>query len=315
MTVGIYTGIGLSANTIVPIFALIVVGMQMKRRGEMNPAFLAGINLLVYRYALPMLLFVSVVNSKAALSAQWRIILTGWGAVLLLYFGALYFGRKMPGQDRGVFVQGVFRGNLAIVGLSLVGGVYGYGEWFAAAAVFAGAVALLMNVLAVICLTPKSRQQTRCGVLLKVLRNPLVLALLIAMTVKELQLPVPQMGLTFAGYLKQLTLPLALISTGAAFNIRGIFTAGNVAVQASIGRLFISPLVFVLLGAMMGLRHEALGVLYLMGATPAASAGYIMAKSLGANAQAAANIIAITVAFSLLTVAPVIAVFPLLGWI
>jgi len=111
-----------------------------------------------------------------------------------------------------------------------------------------------------------------------------------------------------------LTLPLALLTTGASFDLRGIFGAGQMAIWASAGRLLVSPLVFVGMGWLFGLHGAALGVLYLMGAPPAAAASYIMAKAMGGNATAAANIIAITTACSLLLVAPVIALFPWLGW-
>lgn len=186
----------------------------------------------------------------------------------------------MPAADRGVFVQGVFRGNLGIIGLAFIGGVYGdNSNTFAAAAIFTGALALIA-----------------------------------AIAVKTVALPLPNTVLHFAAYLKNLTLPLALLTTGASFDLRGIFGAGRMALWASAGRLVASPLVFVAAGILFGLHGAALGLLYLMGATPAAAASYIMAKAMGGNATAAANIIAITTACSLLLVAPVIALFPWLGW-
>lgn len=306
-------GMAFSADTIIPVLAIIVMGWLMKRRGEMSTELVAGMNHIVYRYALPMLLFVSVVNSDISPLSQWQLIGAGWCAVLALYALAARLARKMPAADRGVFIQGVFRGNIGIIGLSLTAGVYGNSDTFAASAVLVGALAFLMNILAVICLTqddnPKLWLLTQ-----KVLHNPLIIALILAMLVKALHIPVPKIITNFAGYYKNLTLPLALLATGASFDLRGIFGAGRMALWASAGRLLLSPLVFLVFGLVFGLRGETLGVLYLIGATPAASASYIMAKAMGGNATAAANIIAITTALSLLLVAPVIALFPLLGW-
>ena len=170
-----------------------------------------------------------------------------------------------------------------------------------------------MNILAVICLT-QDENPSPWPLVKKVLHNPLIIALLLAILVKALHIPVPKIVTNFAGYYKNLTLPLALLATGASFDLRGIFGAGQMALWASAGRLLLSPLVFLAFGLVFGLRSEALGILYLIGATPAASASYIMAKAMGGNATAAANIIAITTALSLILIAPVIALFPLLGW-
>ena len=220
----------------------------------------------------------------------------------------------MPAADRGVFVQGVFRGNLGIIGLAFIGGVYGdNSNTFAAAAIFTGALTLLMNILAVIALSQDDNRAI-WPLVQRELKNPLVLALIAAIAVKSIALPLPDTVLNFAAYLKNLTLPLALLTTGASFDLRGIFGAGQMAIWSSIGRLVASPLVFVAAGMLFGLHGTALGLLYLMGATPAAAASYIMAKAMGGNATAAANIIAITTACSLLLVAPVIALFPWLGW-
>jgi len=308
-----WSGMVFSAEIIVPVLAIIVMGWVMKRRGEMSVELVAGMSHIVYRYALPMLLFVSVVKSEVSPLSQWRLICAGWLAVAALYVFAARVSRAMPAADRGVFIQGVFRGNMGIIGLSLTAGVYGSSDWFAASAIFAGAIALQLNILAVICLS-QDDNLSLWPLVRKVLHNPLVIALLLALLVKALHVPMPKIVITFASYYKNIALPLALLATGASFDLRGIFGAGQMAIWASVGRLLLSPMVFVVFGLLFGLRGQSLGILYLMGATPAASAGYVMAKVMGGNATAAANIIAITTAFSLVLVAPVIALFPLLGW-
>ena len=146
-------GIAFSADTIIPILAIIVMGWVMKRRGELSTELVAGMNHIVYRYALPMLLFVSVVNSDTSPLAAWRLIGAGWLAIFALYAIGARLGRHLPAADCGVFIQGVFRGNIGIIGLSLTAGVYGSSDTFAASAVLVGALALQMNILAVICLT------------------------------------------------------------------------------------------------------------------------------------------------------------------
>ena len=56
----------------------------------------------------------------------------------------------------------------------------------------------------------------------------------------------------------------------------------------------VAPLVAVAVGLLFGLRGIPMGVLFLMSAMPVAAASYVMAKSMGGNEVAAANIIGIT---------------------
>ena len=64
--------------------------------------------------------------------------------------------------------------------------------------------------------------------------------------------------------------------------------------QASIGRLVVAPLTAVAVGLAFGLRGIPMGVLFLMCAMPVAAASYVMAKAMGGNDVAAANIVGIT---------------------
>ena len=224
--------------------------------------------------------------------------------------------RHLRPYDRGVFVQGVYRSNMAIVGLALVRGVYGEGA-VAVAAVFAGASSLLLNAVAVVALTEHTGNSSgfNRALLLKVLQNPLIIALLIALPLKGLGVKLPEMVLHFGDYLASLTLPLALLCAGATFDLRGV-DGGRVVYWACAGRLLLAPLVYVLVGLLLGFDGENLGILFLMAATPAATAGYIMAKAMpGNNAVAAANIIALSNVGSLLVVGLGISFFPALGWV
>lgn len=310
----LWTGMGFSLNIVLPILAMILLGKWMSARGVMSRAFVEGANHLLYFYAIPCLIFFGIVRSEVSISESWRLLLAGYLAVLLLFAGASWLSRRHIADkaDRAVFVQGVFRGNLAIVGVVLVREVYG-AVGLSEGAMFAGTVALLLNVLAVIAFSADGQTPWR-SVIGKILRNPLFVAIVAAIAVKALSLPLPKMVLNFGSHFVGMTLPLALLCTGATLNLRGIFGAGQVAIWASVGRLLVSPLLFVGFGYLCGVQGRGLGILFLMGAAPAASAGFVMALAMGGNAVAAANIIGITTAFSVLIIAPGIAFLHALGW-
>ena len=72
---------------------------------------------------------------------------------------------------------------------------------------------------------------------------------------------------------------------------------------SSVGRLIVAPIVAVIVGLVFALSSMELGVMLLMTASPAAAASYVMAKAMGANDVAAANIIGITTVGAMPTMA------------
>lgn len=319
-----WQGMIFSTNIILPLVGLIWAGRYLRTTGQIREQFLADVNGLLYRYGIPGLLFFSILKSQENILSQWRLIAAGYLATYVLYLGSTLLANryiKNP-ADKGVFVQGVFRGNLAILGMAFVLQTYGeYGREIGG--ILAGAVALELNILSILCFD-KSTQDKEIktpllsryrSITVKMTKNPLVIGILSAFLLKFLAVPLPKILFDFGELFTRLTLPLSLLSIGAVFNLRGIFGAEKMAIFASIGRLFISPLCFLLAGLLFGVSGKALAILCLMGAVPAANAGYIMAKSLGGNAIAAANIIAITTAAAPLVVAPLIAIFYALGWV
>lgn len=281
-----------------PNFLLLVFGWYLRRSGQIDGSFCAQASRLVYRYTLPLVLFVSLTNSEIHYGEQARLLAAGVASTLILYVGAeIYAWKFVPEiRDKGVFVQGVFRSNLGIVGLAFVSNAYG-SAGLAAGAVFTGVVTVLYNILAVITLsrsTGSSLKQRLKDTLAKIAANPLIQAIAAALVLKEMNLAVPVLLLETGGLLAKIALPLALICAGATFDVRSVFHASGISMQASIGRLVAAPLVAVAVGLALGLSGVPMGVLFLMTATPVAVASYVMAKALGGNDVAAANITGIT---------------------
>lgn len=266
-----------------------------------------------------LLCFFSIVGSNRDFSEVYLAVTAGVLATLFLFFAAWWWARRwqLSPADEGVFIQGVFRGNLAIVGLALAIQAYGdFGREIGG--LLAGAIALLYNVLSVLCFHYASLRAGQksgfWGLSVKLMRNPLLLAIVFAFLLRFLAFPMPEAFLRFGKMFTGITLPLAMISAGASFSLRSFFV-DKMVIWASVARLLISPLVFLFFALLLGVSGPELGVLCIMGAAPAASAGYVMARALGGNAAAAANIIALTTILSLFVVAPPIALFYLWGWL
>lgn len=291
------------AITIVfPNLALMWLGFFMQRRGEASQSFIDQASSFVFNYCLPCLLFFSVVDSDVDYGQQVKLILVGILVTFILFIGAEFYAKrfvKRP-EDQGVFVQGIFRSNMAIIGLATVANAYGE-RGLSIGAVYMGVVTILFNILAVITLSrvSKSVDDTLISrsimIIKKVFTNPLILALLSAFAYKALPLP-PLTGVihTTGDLLAAVALPLALICAGASIDLKSMLSASGLSMQASIGRIVIAPIIAIAIGLAFGLSGVHMGVLFLMVASPTAAASYVMAKAMGGNDVLAANILAFT---------------------
>ncbi|MEC5210492.1 malonate transporter [Psychrobacter sp. PL15] len=287
---------------VLPNLALMALGFFMQRRGETSQAFIDQASSFVFNYCLPCLLFFSVVDSNVDYAKQIVLIIAGIVVTFILFIGSELYAKRFISRpaDQGVFVQGIFRSNMAIIGLATVANAYGE-RGLSIGAVYMGVVTILFNILAVITLSRVSKSvddtwSSRSVMIIKKLfTNPLILALLAAFAYKALPLPpIPGVINTTGGLLAAVALPLALICAGASIDLKSMLSPSGLSMQASIGRIVIAPLLAIAVGLGFGLTGVHMGVLFLMVASPTAAASYVMAKAMGGNDILAANILAFT---------------------
>ena len=287
---------------VLPNLFLMGLGFFMKRRGEASQAFIDQASSFVFNYCLPALLFFSVVDSEVDYAKQIVLIVAGIVVTFILFIGSEFYAKRFVSApaDQGVFVQGVFRSNMAIIGLATVANAYG-DIGLSIGAVYMGIVTILFNVLAVVTLSRVSKSvddtwvSRSLMIVKKLLTNPLILALLAAFAYKALPLP-PLTGVihTTGDLLAAVALPLALICAGASIDLKSMLHPSGLSMQASIGRIIVAPILAITIGLAFGLTGVHMGVLFLMVASPTAAASYVMAKAMGGNDVLAANILAFT---------------------
>ncbi|WP_182406391.1 AEC family transporter [Psychrobacter sp. GP33] len=287
---------------ILPNLILMGLGFFMQKNGQASKAFIDQASSFVFNYCLPCLLFFSVINSEVDYAKQVILIMAGVAVTFILFIGSEMYASRFIRKpaDKGVFVQGVFRSNMAIIGLATVANAYG-DQGLSIGAVYMGVITILFNILAVITLSrvSKSAEDTWVSrtlmILKKLATNPLMIALIGAFAYKALALP-PLTGViqTTGNLLAAVALPLALICAGASIDLRSMLSPSGLSMQASIGRIVLAPLVAIGVGLSFGLTGMHMGVLFLMVAAPTAAASYVMAKAMGGNEVLAANILAFT---------------------
>ncbi|WP_043530332.1 AEC family transporter [Litchfieldella xinjiangensis] len=300
-----------------PVFAMVFLGIGLRRIGWIDQAFVSTASALVFKATMPTLIFLSLL--KADIDTAFNpALMTYFAAATLVTFLLSWTWAiwQVPHEDRGVYVQGAFRGNCGIVGLALAASMYGeYG--LSAGGLLLGVVILSYNVLSVIVLSSyrPGRTTNWRSIAVHIIRNPLILAVLVALPFKFMELTLPLWLMTTGDYFASLTLPLALICIGATLSVRALLESHGTAMGASVMKMVTLPFMATLGAWFLGFDDRELGLLFLFFASPTAAASFVMVKAMGGNAKLAANIIAITTLMASLTVTSGVFALRVLGLI
>ncbi|SFT45912.1 AEC family transporter [Halomonas saccharevitans] len=291
-----------------PVFAMVFIGLGLKRARWIDPGFVSTASQLVFKATLPTLVFLSII--RADLEASLDPALLGFYALATLASVLFCWGwasLRVPYRERGVYIQGAFRGNCGIVGLALAAGMYG-DVGLSTGSLLLGVVILTYNACSVIVLVAyqQDRQQEQRAdwrsMLRHIVTNPLILAVAAAVPVAASGWSLPGWLATSGDYFASLTLPLALICIGATLSFGEVRHSGRLALGASLLKMVTLPALTTGAAWLVGFEGPALGVMFLFFSSPTAAAAFVMAKAMGANAALTANIVALTTLMASLTI-------------
>ena len=276
---------------------MMLCGLLFRRINWLTDDFVSNANMLVYKVCLPCILFFSVAGESLNDTFDGPLIAYAAGSIIVVTIAVQLLAIPLFSADRrGVVVQGAFRGNMAIIGIAYVLNSYGPAA-LGTTSVYVAVMTLLYNILAVWVLAAGNR-----GWLKGMLTNPLIIGVVAGLLWSALSLPVPRIASITGGYFAQITLPLALLCTGATLNLKSLSSNRHAVTLAVIGKLIVVPAVITVGAIALGFRNEQLGLLFLMMATPSAAAGYVMAAQMTRHGAMAAEIIALTTFFSVISV-------------
>ncbi|MXN87799.1 auxin efflux carrier family protein [Pasteurella canis] len=307
-----------SMSVTLPTVLMLLLGVVLQRLHIVDDKFTGQATKIIFNITLPILLFLNITSNPVEFRSQLLPIAASFTGTLLLFIVAELVAAKfiVEKQERGTFVQGVYRGNNGILGLALC--INAYGEaGLAPASIYAAATIFLFNVLGVITLS-RSFADGRVsfwGIVKNVIKNPLIIAIVLGYVVNGLELQFPKTLQTTGNYLASMTLPLALICAGASVKFNGSASGSRTVIWGSIGRVIIAPIFMVCIGKLFGLSGMNMGILFLMAATPMATITYAMVRGMGGNGTSAANIIALTTLGAIITSSVGLLILSQLGWV
>lgn len=283
-----------------PVILMIAFGYGLYRYGTLDDVFVEKASKLVFNFALPALLFSTISNSSVSQLTDIKVVSVGMGGTMLVFLAMIIIVPLCikAKDDRGVVIQGSFRSNMGIIGLAYCANAYG-SEGLAYGSVYLGGLTILYNLLSVTVLNVfQNKALSYTKIVKDIVTNPIILSIIAGLLVSIFHIKIPAIIGNSAEYFAQLTLPLALLCTGAALRFSTMRQNGFAGLFSITVKCIIYPLVIVTIAVFAGVKDMPLMIVFLMAISPTAAASYIMVRKIGGNHELAAQIIAISTVLS-----------------
>lgn len=282
------------AQLLFPDFSLILCGYLVCRYTALSRPVWDQVEVLVYYFLFPVLLFHSIVRSTLDLNATSSLIgagLTlGVSGIALAY--ALpwlpFIGRHIDTRLHAGSAQVAFRFN-SFIGLALAERLAGP-EGLLLIAVLIGFCVPLFNVGAV---WPMARHSQRhFG--RELLRNPLIIATASGLVANVLGFKVPVWAEPTLSRIGAASLALGLMAAGAGLKFSSLGQARVLAVATLAIKHLLLPLIALGLSQAFGLTPAQTTILLAFSALPTASSCYVLATRMGYDGAYVAGLVTVS---------------------
>lgn len=300
-----------SLNATMPVFLVMLLGWWLKKMKFITEDFVAVADKLVFKVALPVLVFQDIATADLSQDFNWKFVLFCFFGTCI-FFGVTWLFAEIFIKDKsiiGSFVQGSFRGSAAILGIAFAQNIYGSSGLVPMMIV---ASIPLFNIFSVIVLmrSANAGEKDKKAVLKKTVKgivtNPIIIGIVLGIPFALLHITFPPLVEKTIHSVASLSTPLALIAIGGGFSTGAALQKWKPTVIASMIKLLIIPGIFLPIAVTMGFRNEEMVALLILTGAPTTVSSYIMAKNMGNDSVLASGIVVMTTLLSSVTLTGII---------
>lgn len=327
-----------SFRAILPILLPIALGYFLVQRGRLPVSFYKDLNGLCFRVFLPIQMAYNTYQLQSASDLNWGVL----GFLVVMTFFTIILGMilaKLFVPDplrKGAFVQGAYRSNTVILGITLVNALGGSPKALLFATIAVSTIVPLYNIAAVVVLEAygttggkPSLEKTLKGIL----KNPLIIGTACGLLCVLIRALLPRVDgvpvftiqnellaiYNTVSTLSKVASPVMLVCLGAQLN----FTESKSSIpQIALGvftRLVFVPLagfsLAIALHNVIGLTIDEVPTLIACLATPVAVSSVVMVQETGGDHQFAAQVVVWSSVLCLPTIFCITAILRSLGWL
>lgn len=292
-----------AANTVLPLLLLMSAGFISRKAGLLNDGLVKGINQLIFKLFLPVNLFMSVLKTPYDTQISGKEFLFVFFGLIVLFSALMLIVPRLE-KDKakvGVLIQGMGRANYAFFGIPLVAMLFP-GQDTSLAALMVTVTVPVYNVMSVIALSAFGGGKVDGKkIVLNILKNPLIISSLLGYALWMLKVELPGFLNTTLSDMAKVATPLALFTLGGAITIKSAVSHRRQLLMGVVGKLVVSPLLFLGAAVALGIRDVALACVLISFGAPTAVSSYPMAQQMGGDGELAAEIVAMTSVCSIIS--------------
>jgi len=294
-------------SAVTPIIIMVLIGYFIKRIGLVTSDLAKHLNKIVFRVLLPCLLFLNIYKIESFSGIGGGYILFAVAAIFVIFFFAIPFSLFATKEKsrRGVLIQGVFRSNYAIVGISLAQSLFA-DEGLAVATLLSAVAVPVFNILAVITLSVFGDSKEKVSVkkvALGIVKNPLIIGVVAGLAALGIRALFVQWDFSFRlkdvspiytvlDYLSRCATPLALLTLGIQFEFSTVKELKKEIIYGTIARCVAAPVIALSIAYLCfdftGAHFAAFVAMF---ATPVAVSSVPMAQEMNADVQLAGQLV------------------------
>ncbi len=294
----------IAVNAVVPLFLLILLGMAARNLHLLTDVELNHVNGAIFKVMFPLMMFYNIYSSDISESFDLGYICFSVVMTLVVYFLGLAVALlvEKDNRSRGALTQGIYRGNVVLMGLPIMINLMGE-EARGLTAVLVAVIVPCYNILAVITLEMFRGDKVDIkDIARRILTNPLIDGAFFGILANLVGLRLPELIEEPISDVASAATVVALIIMGASFHVSSVKENLRDLIIGVVGKLIVSPAIVVVAGYAIGLRGIPLALLLIIFGAPCAVSSYTMAQQMNSNGELAAGCLIFTSLFSCVTI-------------
>lgn len=289
---------------VAPMVLLMSVGALTRKVGFIDRPAMRQYDRLIFRLFMPALLFKNVYDTNLSTTINGRFIAFASVGMLLVFFMAFVIPPRLvkDHNQAATIGQAMVRSNYILFGIAVARSIFGEGGTGTVALLGAVAVPATNAMSAVILEINRSGRARPRQIMVSVLKNPMVIAAVLALTVKLVGIRLPELIYSVVADLAGVTTTVSFISLGISLDLGEVRKNLRPLSIGLVLRMLVIPAIFLPLSVAFGFRGQELCAMMVLFAAPAAVNSYPMAVAMGADGPLAGQLVCTTTIVSVFTI-------------
>ncbi len=291
-------------RVVLPMALLIMLGVGVRKAGIMERTVMRNVDKLTFRVFMPVMLFKNIYETDLSQNfAPRETIFAALSLVLVIFPVALLLPPRLTKNraQAASIGQAMIRTNYILFGIAVAESIFGEGN-VGSVALLGAIVVPLTNALSVIVLeVGRSGRVEPKHLVLSILKNPMVVATLVAIMASALPFRIPELLWGVVKDVAGVTTTISFISLGVSLDLGQARTNRRPLLWGLALRMVLIPLMFLPLSVALGFRDQSLCGLMVLFAAPTAVASYPMAVAMGADGPLAGQLVCAGTILSIFT--------------